>query len=379
MTLPFRGGLSGPTLGALLCLLAPGLVGAQGWSLDVHAGRVTHETLPISDQSTNAVLGLGYSLDRRSFRVAAGLPLDSEGLIWSAASLEDRLSWSRGRLELGVDALGQTHLHQDSREDVDGWGARGRLLPMVSVSSGPVLVEARTGGSFYRSTLAGETWTRNLHESDLRILSFPASSARISAEVRHLRGAAEERYTFAGTSASLVLAPGVVWGAVGAWISGLPEGAPSVGWEIGGSHPLPVAGGARVWASARQEAFDPTFLTGRRTSWGVGVSYPLGGSPRGRPTAGPEERREGSVVLRLPLSDAPSRPLVAGDFTSWEPLSMTRRDGHWRLELELEPGVYHYAFRTPDGEWFVPESVPNRRDDGMGGWVAVLIVQGDGP
>ena len=42
--------------------------------------------------------------------------------------------------------------------------------------------------------------------------------------------------------------------------------------------------------------------------------------------------------------------------------------------FELEPGVYRYSFRSESGEWFVPESTPGRRPDGMGGFVAVLVV-----
>jgi len=38
------------------------------------------------------------------------------------------------------------------------------------------------------------------------------------------------------------------------------------------------------------------------------------------------------------------------------------------------PGVYHYTFRSATGEWFVPVSTAGRRDDGMGGFVAVLVV-----
>ncbi|HEY8485417.1 MAG TPA: hypothetical protein VIL13_12465 [Longimicrobiales bacterium] len=43
--------------------------------------------------------------------------------------------------------------------------------------------------------------------------------------------------------------------------------------------------------------------------------------------------------------------------------------------MKVAPGVYHYAFVTADGKWFVPESVPGRKDDGMGGHVAVLVVR----
>jgi hypothetical protein len=53
-------------------------------------------------------------------------------------------------------------------------------------------------------------------------------------------------------------------------------------------------------------------------------------------------------------------------------------DAARRVALDLRgtaaPGVYHYAFVAEDGTWFVPESVPGRQDDGMGGHVAVLVV-----
>ena len=45
------------------------------------------------------------------------------------------------------------------------------------------------------------------------------------------------------------------------------------------------------------------------------------------------------------------------------------------VTVKLDPGVYNYAFVTPAGEWFVPESVAGRKSDGMGGHVAVLVVR----
>ena len=53
---------------------------------------------------------------------------------------------------------------------------------------------------------------------------------------------------------------------------------------------------------------------------------------------------------------------------------MEREGGRWIWRARLAPGTYHYAFVAEDGTWFVPESVPGRRDDGMGGHVAVLVV-----
>ena len=52
------------------------------------------------------------------------------------------------------------------------------------------------------------------------------------------------------------------------------------------------------------------------------------------------------------------------------------RDGdQWTYTVALARGVYNYAFVGADGTWFVPESVAGRKDDGMGGHVAVLVVR----
>ena len=66
--------------------------------------------------------------------------------------------------------------------------------------------------------------------------------------------------------------------------------------------------------------------------------------------------------------------LIAGDFNNWRPASMQREGADWIIRLSLTPGVYHYTFRSATGDWFVPASTAGRRDDGMGGYVAVLVV-----
>ena len=53
---------------------------------------------------------------------------------------------------------------------------------------------------------------------------------------------------------------------------------------------------------------------------------------------------------------------------------MRREGDQWVIRIPLAAGVYNYAFRGSDGQWFVPASVPGRRDDGFGGHVAVLVV-----
>jgi hypothetical protein len=80
-------------------------------------------------------------------------------------------------------------------------------------------------------------------------------------------------------------------------------------------------------------------------------------------------------VLHLPARDVGfPPPVIAGDFTNWMPVRMERHKDEWRYSVHASAGVYHFAFRGADGHWFVPAGFPNRTDDGMGGWVAVLVI-----
>ena len=252
-----------------------------------------------------------------------------------------------------------------------GSGGHLRILPFLSSSLGPAVAELAAGPSFYRGRVGGSDWTRDLLAGELSLRLPVQSAGSIAGSLQHLR-AREASYTQLGVSASTALGRSYLWGSIGVWLSGLPPGMPSSGWGAGAS--LTLRPPTDLWVAARHEPFDPLFLGTARTSWSIGVSHRLGGPAGGTPRAGPELRPSGTTILRLPLPDTPRPPSVAGDFSGWEPIRMHRRGGHWQVELQLDPGVYYYAFRDVAGTWFVPESVPNRREDGMGGWVAVLVV-----
>jgi hypothetical protein len=97
--------------------------------------------------------------------------------------------------------------------------------------------------------------------------------------------------------------------------------------------------------------------------------------PAAKPVTLSYAHDDGGVVLHLPARDAGSPPpLIAGDFTNWMPVRMERHKEEWRYSVRVSAGVYHFAFRGADGRWFVPASYPNRTADGMGGWVAVLVI-----
>jgi hypothetical protein len=358
-------------------LLLPGALQAQGWSAEVHGARSSFDTPPLTSVSTNAALGLRYGRDRRLFGVTAAFPLASDNLLWGALSAGDRWTLRRGRNELGVDLFGQGHVQEDPVTDESGMGLHLQFLPMASTSLGPLVLEARSGGARYRGRIGQEDWSRTLHHSDLTV-RVPVrqegnSSVHLETELRHLRpNAPEDAYTWLGGSATASFGRSRTWISVGRWMEGLDETSSSVG--IGGG--LGVALSRRLVASAqaRRQAFDPLFLGTDRTSWSLGVSYRLGAAAPPPPRAGAEFRGSRQVTIRIPLSESGAPPAVAGDFSGWDPIPMHRRGLNWEVMLELSPGLYHYAFQAEDGSWFVPPQVPGRRDDGMGGWTATLLV-----
>lgn len=350
---------------------------AQTWSVDLDAARSSFGSPPLTAASTNASLSLRYSSGHRTLGAAVAAPLGSEDLFWGVAHGRERLSLGRGRLEAGVDISAMVHIQRDPVTDLQGSGFHGEAMGFGSVSLGALITEVRSGVSRYRGRIGDERWSRNLQQSTLS-LSYPVEMAgrrilRMGADLRHLRGDGEV-YTWAGGSADLASGPARVWLSAGSWLDGLGDEISSFG--VGGGVSVALGERAVLRIQARHEPFDPLFLGTDRTSWGMGLSYRLGSGER-VPRAGPQVRASNRVVIRVPLTETGDPPSIAGDFSQWELLPMHRRGGSWEIQLDLPPGLYHYAFRTREGEWFVPEGVEGRRDDGMGGWVARLIVPGD--
>ncbi len=356
---------------ASVALLGAGIPAlAQDWSVDLHAGQASYQAAPTPVASTNAVLGLRHALDRRFFHLSLAAPVSKDDLLWGAVALGDRLAWRRGRVNLGVDLLGQGHVFRDP-SGMDGIGGRAEALPMASVSVGPLIGELASGGSAYLAAIGGEPWTRNLWISELRLLSLPHEAIQLRGTARHLRGVGEA-YTLLGVSAAARIHRVRLRVSAGEWVGGLEAGVPSTRWGVGAS--VRVARGLDLWGSLGHEPFDPLVLVSARTAWSAGISWAIGPRRPPAPAAGAEVRGGERVHLRLPLAEAASPPSVAGDFSDWEPIPMHRHGTHWRATVRLEPGAYRYTFRSADGRWFVPEGVPNRVEDGFGGWSAVLVV-----
>jgi hypothetical protein len=105
------------------------------------------------------------------------------------------------------------------------------------------------------------------------------------------------------------------------------------------------------------------------------MSFLLGRRAKTTSEPVPADYHGGMATIRLPVSLSASQPRVAGDFNGWIPAAMESDGRFWSYTVAAKPGVYNYAFVAPDGTWYVPETVPGRKDDGMGGHVAVLVIK----
>lgn len=82
---------------------------------------------------------------------------------------------------------------------------------------------------------------------------------------------------------------------------------------------------------------------------------------------------EGQVRLWL---DAPRarQVAVAGDFTDWKPVPLTRRGPRWETELELPPGRYQYVFIVNDKVMVVDPRSRELERDARGRLYSVLDI-----
>jgi hypothetical protein len=66
---------------------------------------------------------------------------------------------------------------------------------------------------------------------------------------------------------------------------------------------------------------------------------------------------------------------VAGDFTRWQPVRLTRqRDGRWTATLPIRPGTHEIAVRVDGGPWMAPPGLTTIRDE-FGGTSGLLVIR----
>jgi len=113
-------------------------------------------------------------------------------------------------------------------------------------------------------------------------------------------------------------------------------------------------------------------VVGRADSAAAGVAQPSGAVTQ---VAGSEAVR---FELKLP-ADAGAVNIV-GDFNSWDekatPMTRTRGNDTWTVQVPLSPGRYVYAFVVDGTRWLVDPLAPQVADAGFGPSSAVIVEGG---
>jgi hypothetical protein len=344
---------------------SPALLLAQEWRATLETGRLRLDGVPAGSASA---LGLRLARDwvPGGISVRGAVPLDGRDPAWGALG-----GWYRfertGVLRAGFGVAGEAWAHGGAAAVPDaGRGIAIEAGPDLSIDFGPARFETRAALFQLHRAVGGERATRTVPALELRAASAPLPRLDLVLEAAAYR-ADHETPTYAGILARWTHAPVTAWASAGAWLAG--DAAPPRGAGVA----IRFANRLSLTAAAQRRTLDPYFAAPPRNTWSIGASVRLGGSHALRAPVAPEDD-EGRTTILLRATDVTGKPRIAGDFNGWIPQAMTRNGDQWSLAVRLSPGVYHYAFVTPEGEWFVPASTPGRREDGMGGHVAVLIV-----
>ena len=361
---------------------------AQGWTTEARFGRHAFDLSPTgAPSSTTLSFGLGAAQGDSRFGLSAGVPMGAEEPWWGATDLRDRSELELGAVTIGVETAGQGFVQRYARsvetpggplqpptltEDVTwGWGVAAQVLPFVGASVGAIDLEARLGGSIYRTGLGDRSASRAVLLGDVRAATMISDRTVLSGEAR--RFAAEDgQWTYAGVGVAGTFNAVDAWVKAGRWL-GADANTP---WAGGAS--LRLGHATDLFFEARRDILDPLYGSTARESWTLGVRVGLGEPDVEVEEPVPAGYDGRTATIALDARQAGESPRIAGDFNGWTPEPMTRAGGRWVWRGALEPGVYEYAFVDADGEWFVPASVPGRKDDGMGGHVALLIVEEPG-
>jgi hypothetical protein len=374
---------------AVLCTLVLLLVtksaSAQEWSIEAQAGRMRSSLDPAAAPSENVVAGIRYADPLTQLRISGAIPTEAAAPLWAAIAGSRRLIVRRHGFIAGVDLTAQGFAVHDRVERTrelpglfgptierlpgsSGFALAGQALPLIGFEAKRIQAQMRAGVSRYSSEFGDAASDRTVRVADVQVTYTPTPSIALVPTLRHFN-ADEASYTYAGVSGITAFGPAMIWGTLGQWSNTASDEVP---WAAGVS--LRIHQRASLTASASKEVIDPLYLTAPQTAWSIGAAVRVGGKAAPRLPV-PAAYVNGYATIRLPLSQATAQPRIAGDFNGWKPQPMQREKSGWVYTVAVAPGVYNYAFVDADNAWFVPEKFPGRKEDGMGGYVAVLVVQ----
>jgi hypothetical protein len=80
-------------------------------------------------------------------------------------------------------------------------------------------------------------------------------------------------------------------------------------------------------------------------------------------------------VLLTVLINAPESVLVevAGSFSGWDPVPITKTPSGWQMQVILKPGRYRVAVRYDGGPWRAPGNLGRVKDD-FDGESGIIII-----
>ena len=374
------------SISALLFLVVTATPLAAQWSVEAQAGRIRSALHPSSEGFESIALGVRYDQMNSLFRVSAGIPTGGDQPLWGSIAGAHRFALRPGMFVAGVDVAANAFVLHDrvqrtqEIEDVfrqrrvvpapaqSGYAGAFQAMPVIGVETSKIQAHVRAGVSRYASEFADVRFDRTVTAADAQLTLLPSSSVAIMPVVRHFI-ADEGDHTYGGVTAVAGKSGLTVWGSTGQWLTLDQQ---EITWAAGAS--LRLQERLTLSGSARRDVFDPLYNTPGQTAWQVGVAVKLGNvAPLSAPV--PAVFDAGKATIRLPAAHTAAPPRVAGDFTNWKPQPMQRSGDAWVYAVSLQPGVYNYAFVDESGNWFVPEKYPGRKQDGMGGVVAVLVVK----
>lgn len=361
------------TVGALvtLFLLIASPAEAQ-WYVSGSWGASEDLDVGTSDAVQSFQLGLSGFTDAGRLQLIGGVPVrPSEDLTWGlveAASSPFLIGNARRGFGLQPDLLARGFAYHEPLADLEGTGGLLVAEPYVAFSGATFRARlgggVRAAGTSVAGTSSGQT--AGATAADLRFAPAGRLSGNVRAEVLFL-----EAETLPHGSIGLAFDhdQGYLWAGLDRWQG---DERRETGWYAGGSLDLSSTLSARV--NFGRTSGEPMFDTPARQTWSIALRYRFADRPgRGRLESLPEYD-SGRVRLQISLDEIDGTPAVGGSFNGWQPVPMTLSGEVWTITLELESGYYEVAFVDESGDWFVPESFPGRRSDGMGGWVAILIV-----
>lgn len=358
---------------------------AQEWRVTTEAGRI-RSALDPATATPSVSVGLSYQDLTTALRISGGVPTRSDEALWGGIGASKQVAVRARSFVAGVDVLAHAFALFDRTRaalpvpgpfdppvapDVErnGHAVAGQALPMIGYDGVRIQARVRAGASRYASRIGAEERDRTVKLTDAQLTWMPVAPFALSPTVQRYQATGEPAATFYGTSLIAAFSSGSWWTTAGMWSADSVSG---LQWSTGAR--LKLHPNVSLEAAARHSVFDPLYLQPAQTSWSLGVSVLLGRARVVAPPV-PAAYRDGRALIRLPVSAAKSAPAIAGDFNAWTPAPMQRDGANWTYTVALQPGVYHYAFVSSTGEWFVPAGVPGRKDDGMGGHVAVLVVR----